>query len=199
MDSLDPKPQAPAEHRSPFRPIATNIPGTRISENLPRLARLADQYVIIRSCSHRISTHNSATHYTMTGHPPTIVNRELVPAQRTDWPALGSVLARVKPSSPAAGYVPSYVQLPLPLIDNNAFTGGQNAGFLGTAYDPLVIARDPNDADFSVPGLSPTQELTERRLSDRSDLLRRLDSHAATCAAPRPCRTWPPITTRRMT
>ena len=203
VDSLDPKPHAGAEHRSPFRPIPTNVVGTRISEHLPRLAHLADRYAIIRSASHRISTHNSATHYTMTGHPPTIVNRELVPAQRSDWPCVGSVLARFQPSTPAvhasnAGngpslrvgvnghhaerdeyFVPSYMQLPLPLIDNGAFTGGQNAGFLGTAFDPLVIARDPNRADFSVPGLSPTAELSEQRLAGRADLLRRLDAHAS--------------------
>src|SRR2546422_8601256 len=42
IDSLDLKPEAPEDIRGPYRPIATNVPGIRIGELLPRLARLAD-------------------------------------------------------------------------------------------------------------------------------------------------------------
>src|SRR5690348_12714727 len=52
LDMWDLKPDAPEEIRGTFRPIATNVPGVRISEHLPRLARLADKYAIIRSMSH---------------------------------------------------------------------------------------------------------------------------------------------------
>jgi hypothetical protein len=49
MDMFDLKPEAPAEFRGEFRPIATNVPGIEICELMPNLARLADKYAIIRS------------------------------------------------------------------------------------------------------------------------------------------------------
>ena len=68
LDTWDLKPDWPAEMRGDFRPIATRVPGTRISEHLPRLAKLAHRDLApIRSMTHKISTHNSATHYVLTG------------------------------------------------------------------------------------------------------------------------------------
>jgi hypothetical protein len=52
IDTWDSKPDAPSDVRGPFRPIATNIPGIRISELFPRMARHADKYSIIRSVHH---------------------------------------------------------------------------------------------------------------------------------------------------
>src|SRR5262245_1924149 len=50
IDSFDMKPQAPAEIRGEFKPIQTNVPGIQIAELMPRLAKHADKYTIIRSC-----------------------------------------------------------------------------------------------------------------------------------------------------
>src|SRR5438034_10272294 len=50
-DSFDPKPDAPAEFRGSFKTIQTNVPGILVSELLPNLAKLADKYTIIRSCT----------------------------------------------------------------------------------------------------------------------------------------------------
>src|SRR6266581_3959290 len=52
IDSWDPKPGAPAETRGPYKPIATSVPGLRVGELLPRLARLADRFCLIRSLTH---------------------------------------------------------------------------------------------------------------------------------------------------
>src|ERR1700722_3815128 len=49
LDTFDPKPDAPAEIRGEFRTIPTPVSGTRVCEHLPRLARLADRYAILRS------------------------------------------------------------------------------------------------------------------------------------------------------
>jgi hypothetical protein len=125
--------------------------------------------------SHPISTHNPATHYALTGHPPAVVNRELTTATRGDHPTLGSVLASLRPSRDG---LPSYVQLPLPMIDNGAFSNGQNAGFLGTAFDPLVVTQDPSRGDFSVPGAILPAEVGTERSDLRRDLLAQLDAHA---------------------
>ncbi len=67
LDTFDLKPDAPAEYRGPFRPIPTNVPGTRICEHLPRLARIADKYALIRSVSHKNSNHTPMIYYTLTG------------------------------------------------------------------------------------------------------------------------------------
>src|SRR5687767_245852 len=57
LETYDPKPGAPAEYRGPFGAIRTNVTGIRISELLPRHARIADKFAIIRSCSHETPAH----------------------------------------------------------------------------------------------------------------------------------------------
>lgn len=173
MDTLDMKPDAPEEIRGEFLPVATRVPGTRICEHLPRLAGLADQFSVVRSLSHRMTAHNPATYYTLTGHKPTN-QKEFAAAQRTDWPALGSVLARFQP---AAHGLPSYVQEPCRLIDKGIDHPGQNAGFLGTAHDPLVVSTDPLQGEFRIPGLSLPADVSFHRLQERRGLLEQLESH----------------------
>src|SRR5262245_37852276 len=67
QDTWDLKPDAPSEYRGEFKPIATNTPGTRICEHLPRLARMTDKLAIIRSMTHGDVDHTSATHPLLTG------------------------------------------------------------------------------------------------------------------------------------
>src|SRR5205085_58081 len=62
IDSWDPKPAAPAETRGPDKPIATSVPGLRVGELLPRLARLADRFCLIRSLTHHSVDHSEAMH-----------------------------------------------------------------------------------------------------------------------------------------
>jgi len=174
-DTFDPKPDAPAEVRSIFQPIATRTVGLRIGEHLPQLAARSDRFAVLRAVSHHIGTHNPATHLALTGHLPTVINQELTKAARADFPTMGSVLAKIRPSP---GALPSYVQLPLPMIDNGAFSPGQNAGFLGTAFDPLVVTQDPKSGTFSVLGASPSTEVGQDRFDSRRDLLKQLDAYA---------------------
>src|SRR5436190_11839620 len=67
LDMWDLKPSAPAEIRGPFRPIATSLPGVRICEHLPRLARMAHRYALVRSVSHNNHNHTPMIYYTLTG------------------------------------------------------------------------------------------------------------------------------------
>src|SRR5258708_1594974 len=60
LDTFDMKPAAPAEFRGPYRPVATNVPGIEISELLPRLARRADRYALVRSLHHESNDHGIA-------------------------------------------------------------------------------------------------------------------------------------------
>src|SRR5207244_12069889 len=96
MDSWEMKPQAPEQVRGPFRPIATRVPGMHICEHLPRLARIADRYSLVRSMTHGNGGHDGGMHICMTGHS----------APRENTPYFGSVMAKVRPST---NNLPSYV------------------------------------------------------------------------------------------
>src|SRR5262249_17432251 len=113
LDTWDLKPAAPAEVRGPFRPIATSLPGVQVCEHLPRLARLAHRYALVRSVSHHNPHHNptARTYYTLAGREVEQPNQDndVRPPQRTDSPHLGAVLARFK-GSPRG--LPGYVAIP---------------------------------------------------------------------------------------
>src|SRR5712671_5220758 len=57
METYDMKPNAPAEYRGDFKPIPTNVPGMDVCELLPRHARIADKFTLIRSVSHEFADH----------------------------------------------------------------------------------------------------------------------------------------------
>src|SRR5438270_1607104 len=60
QDMFDLKPDAPSEIAGPHRPIATNVPGIQICEHFPRMARMMDKFVIIRSLVGAQSGHDAA-------------------------------------------------------------------------------------------------------------------------------------------
>src|SRR5439155_16268514 len=70
LDIWDMKPAAPPELRGEFKPMPTSVPGVQITEHLPRLAKLAHRFTIVRSMTHTSLFHNSATYYVTTGQPP---------------------------------------------------------------------------------------------------------------------------------
>jgi uncharacterized protein DUF1501 len=95
LHTFDMKPDAPAGIRGPYHPISTSVAGIQISENLPRLAALADRYSIVRSASHHLSAHNSSAAYALSGHSPG-TDANISPTSN-DHPTYGSVVARVLP------------------------------------------------------------------------------------------------------
>src|SRR5262249_58448047 len=68
IDMFDMKPDAAKEIRGPYNPIKTSVNGTHICEHLPRIAKLAHKYTILRSHSHNDNGHNTGYHYLMTGY-----------------------------------------------------------------------------------------------------------------------------------
>src|SRR5262249_9417435 len=114
IDTFDLKPDAPAEFRGDFKPIATNVEGLQVCEHLPRLAKQMDKLALIRSFRHHNSDHGPADHYILTGYfPQAGFNPGLKPNNQR--PAHGSVIARkLGPRGP----VPTYCCLPK--IDPNA-------------------------------------------------------------------------------
>ena len=128
IDSFDLKPDAAAEFRGEYRPVATNVPGVQVCEHLPRLARQMDKFSLIRSFRHHNSDHGPADHYILTGYfPQAGFNPGLTPNNQR--PAVGSVIARKL--GPRGG-VPPYVCL-LRLHPS----GG--SAYLGSTAAPFVI------------------------------------------------------------
>ena len=175
LDMFDPKPDAPADIRGEFSPIATSAPGVFVSDHLPWLADQADKYTIVRSVNHADSDHISASHDLLTGNPYLRVSN-IITARRTDHPHIGAVLAKLRPG---AGDLPPYVQLPCRLESNSGkVIPGQYGGFLGKRYDPFIINAVPNKKPVEDPEFSQfapdSMELEEGLTSVRLDGLRRL-------------------------
>ena len=127
QDTFDMKPDAPAEARGEFKPIATSLPGINVCEWLPRLSRVMHHFTMVRTVSHRVSTHNSAAYYSLTGHRPQ-VDLVSATASASDFPAYGSVVSKLAPSK---GRVPTFVALPWMIADGVFRTPGEFAGYLG--------------------------------------------------------------------
>jgi len=187
LDMFDLKPNAPAEVRGPFQPIAASVPGLRICEHLPKLARIAHKFAIVRSVSHNNHNHTPMIYYTLTGHS---VERpgednDVRPPQRGDYPHVGSVLAR---HMPAPSGLPGFIAIP-ELAVRSSLSGefkrvrsllrGGAGGFLGPLVDPLAVNGDPGAAD-AIPALNPPKEVAGERFEQRARLLSALDERTFT-------------------
>jgi hypothetical protein len=169
LDTWDPKPNAPEEIRGAFRSISTSVPGIAVCEHLPRLARLAHLYTIVRHVSHDDLDHGSACYLALTGHPHPRKSSN-PPPRPTDQPCLGAILHRARP---ATDFPYSAAHVNGPLLAPIEVSPGQYAGLLGRAYEPLVLG-DPTEA-VTVRGLEPLPDLPPERLEDRRALLSALD------------------------
>lgn len=139
-ETWDTKPDAPSDYRGEFDPIATAVPGIRIGEHLPRLAQLTDKLAIVRSMHHRSSAHGKGMYWNITGHaPPAAEVAANLPPSRSDWPNIGAMVSRFRQAPPG---FPNAVQVPYPLVDNNTLQAGDNAGFLGSTFDPVIVRPD---------------------------------------------------------
>jgi hypothetical protein len=173
-DTWDMKADAPLEVRGEFQPTATNVPGLRISEHLGRTARVADKLAIVRSVHHSMRNHNAAAVEALCGRAPLKGDLEFLAGDPTDFPCYGSALTYLLPEERP---VPPHVALPH-IMRNVVKLAGQTAGFLGSAYDPVHITRDPNDPGFRVGEMGLPDDLTVEDLEHQHSLLRLLDRQA---------------------
>ncbi|AMV38968.1 DUF1501 domain-containing protein [Planctomyces sp. SH-PL62] len=160
LDTFDPKPDAPADVRGEFKPIATPIPGVQVSEVLPNLAKILDRVTLIRSMTSPEADHDRASHHLLTGYRPT-------PAQV--YPSYGSVVSKWRESS--RGLMPPYVAVPDP-------PSSSLSGYLSPAHDPFAVGGDPNQEGFRVSNLAPPDRLTLDRLLRRRAMVKSLDDFA---------------------
>jgi hypothetical protein len=158
IDTLDPKPDAPAEVRGEYRSIPTAVPGIRVCELMPRTARIMDRLALVRSVHHPMRNHNSAAAEALTGRTPAGGDQELLTDDPRGMPTLGSAVAFAL--GKRAHLLP-YVALPYTLY-NVVQLPGQTPGLLGGAYDRFQIERDPSASDFRVSTLDGQSNLTDR-------------------------------------
>jgi len=167
LDMWDMKPEAPAEIRGEFKPIATTVPGVQLSEHLPKLARHMHHCTLVRSVHHSVNNaHAAAVYCALTGHDRGEIGGGAKP---TDYPAIGSVMAKVAP--PAAPVLPF---VSMPYVTQEGAGGPPQPGFfggwLGRSYDPLFVLRDPSAANFGMPELSRPVDVSRERMDVRHQL-----------------------------
>jgi hypothetical protein len=164
-DSFDPKPGAPAEVRGEFRTLPTRVPGVRFSEYVPRLARMLDQYALIRSVQHNQTDHGVGAYYMLRGYTQPDPSLDRPENQKRANPTIGSHVARLL-GSPNG--LPPYICVPG--LSYLAQIEYYTAGWMGRAYDPFILRSDPNLATFDVPGLTPLADVPLVRLDNRISL-----------------------------
>ncbi len=198
QDMFDLKPDAPVGVRGEFKPIATNVPGIRICEHLPRMARWMHRTALVRSVNHRAGCHNVVPAFT--GFPELVAEQNI--ANPNHPPSMGSVCAYLKAQRGTSDDMPAYVCVPNHLGWGEAGRRpGIYGGFLGQRYDPICGECNPyydagaDKSDRGKPAIIRGQPLlpngtlqaglTLDRLAQRQTLLqqveqqtRRLDAQA---------------------
>lgn len=172
LDTYDMKPDAPAEVRGEFQSIETSVPGLRICEHLPRMARLMHKVALIRSVHHLNRLHDSASTEILTGRLPPNGDREEFAPIKQVFPCHGATLSHAWRERNIA--VPHAV---LPFIFHNVIdVPCQGGGFLGTAYDPLQITVDVKTRSYQAGALAFPEQLDSPRMQFRRGLLASLDA-----------------------
>lgn len=167
METYDMKPDAPREYRGIFQPIHTNVSGMDVCELLPRHAKCADKYTLIRSVHHDFSDHGG-------GHKRFLTGR--IPATPTgfvnDAPSVLSIINKILSGKDQS--MPACVAG----VDGgrdgiDVFSFG--SAYLGPATTPFIVSGDPSSPKFEVKNIGLAPEL-EHRLTDRLNLLKGMDN-----------------------
>jgi hypothetical protein len=175
LDTWDMKPDAPAEIRGEFNSITTVVPGVRICEHLAGCARVMKKLAVVRSMHHPMRNHNSAAVEALCGRTPLKGDLELLADDPNSFPCYGSTLSAARPGRRS---VPTHVALPH-VMHNVVMLPGQTAGFLGAAFNPFQVTKDPNGPDFGVGELELPGDLPLARLEDRQSLLSIIETQRA--------------------
>ena len=157
QDMFDLKSDAPTEVRGEFKPIATNVAGMQICEHLPRLAKLADKYTIIRSMVGAEDRHEAVQ--CLTGR----LARNAPPG---GWPCLGSVLSKLQGAVERT--TPPFIGL-APKMGHMEWADNGVPGFLGVGHAPFQPNKGGGKDDMVLNGV------TLDRLNDRQRLLASFD------------------------
>ena len=184
IDLWDPKPQAPAEIRGEFTPIATQSPGLFVGEVLPMLAQQSRHYTVVRSIGVNpkgLRNHGAAIYMLMTGHDPRNFSATglAVPPSPEDLPSVGAVVARYR-SAQVGNF--NNVAVGAPVKEGRVIGVGQSAGLLGGAYDPYTMYDDATKP-LRLEGFALPDDMTFDRLQSRVDLKAVIETQATTASS----------------
>ncbi len=194
QDMIDLKPNAPADIRGEFNPIATNVPGIRLCEHLPKMSQWMHKIALVRSLNHRAGCHNTLPSYT--GLEQLLDNTS---TRDTYPPSMGSVCEWLRQHGRAGSVsdgmdLPDYVYMPCYLGWGQAIRRpGPYAGFLGQRHDALYTEVTPYRAANSptpapgrpvtvlgeprLPDSTLVEGVTIDRLNTRRTLMNQIDDH----------------------
>jgi len=165
IDTWDPKPEAVLDHRSPYRPIATSVPGIRFTELLSKTAMLADKLAVVRSFHHErggADAHPNGTQYILSGSHP---------AGSLTMPDIGSIVSHLAGSS--CRYLPPYIMVP----GNHEQAAETRTGFLPARTRVFKTGgADVSDPAWNISGLSARADLGDGRLAMRHRLMGQVGS-----------------------
>ncbi len=161
LDMWDIKTEAPREIRGEFNPIATNVPGIQICELFPRIARMADKFIFIRSLVDCDGLHDSFQ--CMTG-------RRKTPQTAAYWPMMGSWVSRFQ--GPTNIDVPPNLSL-MYATGESRWGDPYGGGFLGMGHNPFNLVG--RRGSMQAAGMT-LQGITLDRLHERTRLLRSFDT-----------------------
>jgi hypothetical protein len=154
-DTFDLKPA----HRNggPFKEIATSVPGVKIGEHLPHVAREMRHLAVVRSMKTREGDHGRATYHLRTGN---------LPQASIDFPTLGALVSKERQR--LADDLPSYVSI----TAQQALSPG--AGFLGPQHAPLLVGQ--GEGELRVRNLARPETVASPQARERLELLREMEA-----------------------
>src|SRR5215469_73766 len=129
QDSFDLKPDAAAEYRGEFKPIATRTPGVQICEHLPRLAQRSPLWALVRSLTHRSNDHSAGHHIMLTGRSDLPPGFNPSAPRPSDWPSIAAIAGA---ATSTRNNLPPAIVLPDKIVHNTGrVIPGQFAGVMG--------------------------------------------------------------------
>ncbi|MDB5310883.1 MAG: hypothetical protein JWO38_5085 [Gemmataceae bacterium] len=169
MDTWDPKPDVVADHRSPFKPVDTNVPGIRFTELLSKTAKVADKLAVVRSMYHAkggADAHPNGTQYALSGAHPS--------GAAIEMPDIGSVVSQLIGSECKA--LPPYIMVP----GNDEQAAETRTGFLPASTRVFKTGgNDLADPGWTIHGIVPRAENQGPRFETRHGLRDALDRQQA--------------------
>lgn len=164
IDTYDPKPNAASEYRGPFATIQTKVPGMHFTELLPRQAKIADKFTVLRSMRNGAGGHPAGSMQMFSGDSDT---RDKPQPRLPDWMSVTNYLRSQAGSR--TNPLPAYVGV-------NAPTTYNGPAYVGDAYSPFSISGDPNNPNFVVPNIGLSDPTEVKHLGRRASLRQNLDT-----------------------
>ncbi|MDA1016369.1 MAG: DUF1501 domain-containing protein [Planctomycetota bacterium] len=182
LEMWDPKPDAPLEVRGEFGSIETAVPGWRIGEHMPRIAKICDRLTVVKTMSHDDLDHGSAFYLAMSGRNHARKSSNPPPTPK-DEPAFGASLKRyLRAKSAVRGvdrtsFIHPAIHINGPAQVPILIGPGQFGGYLGRDFDPMVIG-DVTSGEKILPDLELPSGISRARLKSRQSLLQSIDAHS---------------------